>query len=74
MKIEEYECVKIKRRAQARIYEQTKDLTPEELVAHYQRIGTAASKLSCAPVRRRRTNPLGKLGRSKSDPDRKSVV
>ena len=44
MKIEEYECVKIKRRAQARIYEQTKDLTPEELVAHYQRLGTAARR------------------------------
>ena len=44
MKIEEYECVKIKRRAQARIYEQTKDLTPEELVAHYQRIGAAARR------------------------------
>ena len=44
MKIEEYECVKIKRRAQARIYEQTKDLTPEELVAHYQRLGAAARR------------------------------
>ena len=44
MKIEEYECVKIKRRAQARIYAQTKDLTPEELVAHYQRLGTAARR------------------------------
>lgn len=42
MKLEEYECVKTKRRAQARIYEQTKDLTPEELVAHYQRLGEAA--------------------------------
>jgi hypothetical protein len=39
MKVEEYECVKIKRRAQPRIYEQTKDLTPEQLVAHYQRVG-----------------------------------
>ena len=44
MKIEEYKCVKIKRRAQARIYEQTKDLTPEELVAHYQRLGAAARR------------------------------
>ena len=44
MKIEEYECVKIKRRAQARIYEQTKDLTPEELVVHYKRIGAAARR------------------------------
>ena len=44
MKIEEYECVKIKRRARARIYEQTKNLTPEELVAHYQQIGAAARR------------------------------
>ena len=44
MKIEEYECVKIKRRAQARIYAQTKDLTPGELVAHYLGIGTAARR------------------------------
>ena len=34
MKLEEYECVKTKRRAQARIHEQTKDLTPGRLVAH----------------------------------------
>ncbi len=32
MKLEEYECAKTKRRAQARIYEQTRDLTPEQLV------------------------------------------
>jgi len=37
MKIEEYECVKIKRRAQERIYEETRDLTPEELLAYYDR-------------------------------------
>ena len=42
MKLEEYECVKTKRRAQARICEQTKDLTPEELVAHYQRLSESA--------------------------------
>jgi len=48
MKIEEYECVKIKRRAQARIYKETKDLTPEELVAHYQRIGVAARRQQAA--------------------------
>ncbi len=42
MKLEEYECVKTKRRAQARICEQTKDLTPEQLVAHYQRLGETA--------------------------------
>ncbi len=34
--------MKTKRRAQAHIYEQTKDLTPEQLVAHYQRLGEAA--------------------------------
>ena len=42
MKLEEYECVKTKRRAQTRIYEQTKDLTPEQMVAHYQRLGETA--------------------------------
>ncbi len=42
MKIEEYECVKIKRRAQARIFEETKDLTPEQLVTRYERIGATA--------------------------------
>ena len=42
MKLEEYNCVKIKRRAQTRIYEETKNLTPEALVEHYQRIATAA--------------------------------
>ena len=44
MKLEEYECVKTKRRAQARIYEQTKDLTPEELVAHYRSLDEAARR------------------------------
>ena len=42
MKLEEYGCVKIKRRAQTRIYEETKDLTPEALVAPYQGIAAAA--------------------------------
>ena len=42
MKLEEYDCVKIKRRAQTRIYEETKNLTPEALVAHYQGIAAAA--------------------------------
>lgn len=37
MKIEEYECVKIKRRAQERIYEETKDLTPDGLLAYHNR-------------------------------------
>jgi len=41
MKIEEYDCVKIKRDAQARIYAETKDMTPEQLVAYYKRIGKA---------------------------------
>ena len=36
MKIEEYECVKINRHAQARIREETKDLTMNELVAYYR--------------------------------------
>lgn len=44
MKLEEYERVKTKRRAQARIYEQTKDLAPEQLVAYYERLGEAASQ------------------------------
>ena len=42
MKLEEYECVKSRRRAQARIYEQTRDLTPGQLVAYYQRLGETA--------------------------------
>ena len=42
MKLEEYDCVKIKRRAQTRIHEETKNLTPEALVEHYQRIATTA--------------------------------
>ena len=37
MKIEEYECVKIKRRAQERIYQETKNLTTEELLAYHNR-------------------------------------
>ncbi len=37
MKIEEYECVKIKRCAQERIYQETKDLPPEELLKYYNR-------------------------------------
>ncbi len=44
MKVEEYECVQAKRRAQARIYEQTKDLTPEELLAHYRRLSETARR------------------------------
>ena len=44
MKLEEYECVETKRRAQARIYDQTRDLTPEQLVAHYRRRGEAARR------------------------------
>lgn len=42
MKLEEHECVKTKRRAQVRIYEQTKDLTAEQLVARYQHLGETA--------------------------------
>jgi len=39
--IEEYDCVKIKRQAQVRIHAETKDMTPEQLVAYYNRIGEA---------------------------------
>jgi len=56
MKFEEYECVKTKRRAQARIYEQTKDLTPEQLVAHYQRLGETARQRQ-AELRARAQTP-----------------
>ncbi len=42
MKLEEYDCVKIKRRAQTCIYEETNNLTPEALVEHYQRIAADA--------------------------------
>ncbi len=41
MKIEEYDCVKIKRRAQERINEETKEMTPDQLVAYYNRHGDA---------------------------------
>jgi hypothetical protein len=44
MKIEEYDCVKIKRDAQERIYAETKDMTPEQLVAYYNKIGETARK------------------------------
>ncbi len=37
MKIEEYTCVKIKRQAQARIYEETKEMTPEQRLTYHQR-------------------------------------
>ena len=37
MKIEEYECVKIKRRAQERVYQETKGMTPQELLAYHNR-------------------------------------
>ena len=37
--IEEYECVKMKRRAQERIFAETREMTPEQLVAYYHRIG-----------------------------------
>ena len=42
MKLEEYDCVKIKRRAQTRIHEEMKDLTTEALLAHYESIAAAA--------------------------------
>ena len=37
MKIEEYPCVKIKRQAQERMYEETKEMTPEQRLAYHQR-------------------------------------
>ena len=37
MKIEEYPCVKIKRQAQERIYEETKEMTPEQRLTYHQR-------------------------------------
>ena len=37
MKIEEYPCVKIKRQAQERIYEETKEMTTEQRLAYHQR-------------------------------------
>ncbi len=45
MKIEEYDCVKIKRDAQERIYAETKDMTPDQLVAYYNRLGDALRPL-----------------------------
>jgi len=39
MKIDEYDCVKIKRNAQVRISAETKDMTPEQLMAYYNQIG-----------------------------------
>lgn len=32
-----FDCVEMKRRAQARIYEEIKDLSPEEEVAYFRR-------------------------------------
>lgn len=37
MKIEEYSCVRIKRQAQERIYEETKGMTAEQRLAYHQR-------------------------------------
>ena len=49
MKIEEYECVKIKRRAQERINAETKDMTPDQLVAYYNQIGDVMRKRQAEP-------------------------
>jgi hypothetical protein len=49
MKIEEYDCVKIKRRAQERINAETQDMTPEQLVAYYNRIGDVMRKRQTEP-------------------------
>lgn len=58
-----FDCVKMKREIQAEIYEETKDLSPEELVDYFNRAGnrwresrgvvagdTAASRASEAPA------------------------
>jgi hypothetical protein len=48
MKIDECECVKIKRDAQERIYAETKDMTPDQLVTYYNQIGEALRKHQAA--------------------------
>ena len=57
MKNKTFDCVAMKRRAQERIYEETRHMTPEEKIAYYNRIGAVArnrqaelrSKLNQAP-------------------------
>jgi hypothetical protein len=55
MKIEEYDCVKIKRDAQERIYAKTKDMTPDQLVAYYNQIGDAVRKRQTEPPTKGKT-------------------
>ena len=38
MKIEDYDCIKIKRQGQERSYGETKDMSPEQHLAYYHRI------------------------------------
>ncbi len=52
MKIEEYECVKIKRRARERIHAETQGMTPEQLMTYYNKIGDV--------MRKRQTEPSAK--------------
>ncbi len=42
MKNKTFDCVEMKRQAQERIYEQTREMTAEEKLAYYHRIGDAA--------------------------------
>ncbi len=44
MKNKSFDCVEMKRRAQERIYEETRHLTAEKKIAYYNRIGEAARK------------------------------
>jgi hypothetical protein len=42
MKNKTFDCVAMKRQAQVRIYEETRQMTAEEKVAFYHRIGNVA--------------------------------
>lgn len=44
MKNKTFDCVEMKRQAQERIYEDTRDMTAGEKVAFYNRIGEVASQ------------------------------
>ena len=59
MKLEEYDCVKIKRRAQVRIYGETNDFTPEARVAHYQSIAAARQRQAELHTRPQSASPSG---------------
>jgi hypothetical protein len=44
MKIEEYDCIKIKRLAQERIHAETQGMNADQLVAYFHQIGEDARK------------------------------